>query len=166
MHPALGACTQPAIAQTAGSPSGRGGQPQGSHGLWIIPARTTPKRHRPPLGPCGKLRAPDWAAGLGTIKEPPRASSLRKILPLVVLGTTTTTTPTTAPTTTTTMARQRSAPRRPVVSRAPAPKAPTQQQQTRPATTHAAHPAQPPPPQAAPVSQGPGLFGQMASTAA
>ncbi|KAH7308457.1 hypothetical protein B0I35DRAFT_483020 [Stachybotrys elegans] len=57
-----------------------------------------------------------------------------------------------------------SAPVRPS-AQAPAP------QQHRPATTMAAPPqqhAQPmqPPPAAAPVSQGPGLFGQMASTAA
>ncbi|KAL2758450.1 hypothetical protein ACRALDRAFT_1068772 [Sodiomyces alcalophilus JCM 7366] len=65
------------------------------------------------------------------------------------------------------MARQRpgrSAPSRPTVARsAPAP------QQTRPATTAAAAPpqqhAQAPPAQAAP-SQGPGMFAQMASTAA
>ncbi|KAL1892789.1 hypothetical protein Sste5346_006872 [Sporothrix stenoceras] len=66
------------------------------------------------------------------------------------------------------MPRQRSA-ARPTVSRAP-PKAPTQQQQTRPAS-YAAHPSAPPPaaaaaPGAAAPSQGPGLFGQMASTAA
>ncbi|OAA53514.1 CHCH domain protein [Niveomyces insectorum RCEF 264] len=64
------------------------------------------------------------------------------------------------------MPRQRSA-GRPSVSRAPAPK-PLPQQQTRPAS-YAAHPAPPahaPAPAAAPVSQGPGLFGQMASTAA
>ncbi|CAK7242360.1 MAG: hypothetical protein STHCBS139747_003848 [Sporothrix thermara] len=71
------------------------------------------------------------------------------------------------------MPRQRSAPR-PTVSRAPAP-APTMQQQTRPAS-YAAHPHAPPPAAAAPppapmaaaapVSQGPGLIGQMASTAA
>ncbi|KJR89374.1 CHCH domain protein [Sporothrix schenckii 1099-18] len=68
------------------------------------------------------------------------------------------------------MPRQRSG-GRPTVSRAP-PKAPAQQQ-TRPAS-YAAHPAGParaphaaPPAAAAgPASQGPGLFGQMASTAA
>lgn len=71
-----------------------------------------------------------------------------------------------------TMPRQRSvgrAPSRPTAS-APAPKP----QQARPAATMAAPPpaAAHPPPQAmppqaaAPVSQGPGLFGQMASTAA
>lgn len=70
---------------------------------------------------------------------------------------------------TSTMPRQRSAgraPSRPTVpSRAPA--APTSQQQTRPATSYAAPnqaPHQPAP--QAPASQGPGLFGQMASTAA
>lgn len=66
-----------------------------------------------------------------------------------------------------TMPRQRSAgraPSRPTVpSRAPA--APTSQQQTRPATSYAA-PATQTPHQPAPTSQGPGLFGQMASTAA
>ena len=69
------------------------------------------------------------------------------------------------------MARQRPA-ARPSVSRAPAPKAPAQQP-TRPASTyaappahHAAPPAAAPVAAAAPVSQGPGLFGQMASTAA
>lgn len=69
------------------------------------------------------------------------------------------------------MPRQRSAPAaRAPASRAPArptaaPAAPTQQ---RPATTMAAPPQHAPAPvqQAAPVSQGPGLFGQMASTAA
>ncbi|KAH8882679.1 hypothetical protein GQ53DRAFT_700533 [Thozetella sp. PMI_491] len=67
------------------------------------------------------------------------------------------------------MPRQRSAARPPARPTVPsrAPSAPTQQQQTRPATTYAPqqqHAA--PPAQAAPVSQGPGLFGQMASTAA
>lgn len=74
--------------------------------------------------------------------------------------------------TTPTMPRQRSAgraPSRPTVpSRAPA--APTSQQQTRPATSYAAPatqtPHQPAPGAQAPASQGPGLFGQMASTAA
>jgi coiled-coil-helix-coiled-coil-helix domain-containing protein 2 len=66
------------------------------------------------------------------------------------------------------MPRQRSAgrpaaaPNRPTV---PARAAPTQQQ--RPATTMAPTPAQAPPAAAAPTaSAGPGLFGQMASTAA
>jgi len=63
------------------------------------------------------------------------------------------------------MPRSRSAgraPSRPTVpSRAPAP---TQQQQSRPATTYAPPAAQPQAPPA--QSQGPGLFGQMASTAA
>ncbi|RGP71120.1 hypothetical protein FLONG3_7248 [Fusarium longipes] len=66
------------------------------------------------------------------------------------------------------MPRQRSvgrAPSRPTAS-APAPKP----QQTRPAATHAAPAASHPPAQAMPPqaagSQGPGLFGQMASTAA
>ncbi|KAF4952096.1 hypothetical protein FSARC_12728 [Fusarium sarcochroum] len=69
------------------------------------------------------------------------------------------------------MARQRSVGRAPSRPAAAAPK--PQPQQTRPAATHAAPPAAAhPPPQAmpsqaaAPVSQGPGLFGQMASTAA
>ncbi|KAI8627856.1 hypothetical protein F5Y19DRAFT_157112 [Xylariaceae sp. FL1651] len=66
------------------------------------------------------------------------------------------------------MPRQRSsgrpaaAPARPAVPARAAP-APTQQQ-TRPATTYA--PAQAPPAPAPQASQGPGLFGQMASTAA
>lgn len=66
------------------------------------------------------------------------------------------------------MPRQRSvgrAPSRPTAA-ASAPKP----QQTRPAATHAAPPASHPPSQAMPPqaagSQGPGLFGQMASTAA
>ncbi|KAL2433827.1 hypothetical protein ABEF95_010839 [Exophiala dermatitidis] len=64
----------------------------------------------------------------------------------------------------------RSAPSRPTAA-APRPAAPPQQQQHRPmSTTAAAPPAQQqyahPPPQAAQASQGPGLFGQMASTAA
>ncbi|KAK5654366.1 hypothetical protein OQA88_7275 [Cercophora sp. LCS_1] len=68
------------------------------------------------------------------------------------------------------MPRQRSA-ARPSAAPARKPVAPTQQQQTRPATTYApAHPPAAAPPAAAapsaPVSQGPGLFGQMASTAA
>lgn len=62
----------------------------------------------------------------------------------------------------------RSAPSRPTVpSRAPA--APTSQHQTRPATSYAAPTTQKPqqaPPAAQAGSQGPGLFGQMASTAA
>ncbi|EOO01638.1 putative chch domain protein [Phaeoacremonium minimum UCRPA7] len=65
------------------------------------------------------------------------------------------------------MPRQRSAgraPARPTVpARAPAP--PTHQQQSRPASTYAPAPTQHPPAQPA-QSQGPGLFGQMASTAA
>ncbi|KAK4117435.1 hypothetical protein N656DRAFT_773556 [Canariomyces notabilis] len=60
------------------------------------------------------------------------------------------------------------APARPTVpARAPAP--PTQQQQTRPATTYAPPAAAAPSavaPQAPTASQGPGLLGQMASTAA
>ncbi|KAG6002484.1 hypothetical protein E4U21_003012 [Claviceps maximensis] len=68
------------------------------------------------------------------------------------------------------MPRNRSAGRAPV-SRAPArPAAPapsSMTQQQRPATTMAAPQQMAPPPAAAPVaSQGPGLFGQMASTAA
>ncbi|ROV93230.1 hypothetical protein VPNG_09561 [Cytospora leucostoma] len=72
------------------------------------------------------------------------------------------------------MPRQRSsggraAPSRPTVP-ARAHPAPTSQQQTRPATSYAAPthqaPHQAPPAAAAPTSQGPGLFGQMASTAA
>ncbi|KAH8667419.1 hypothetical protein BGZ60DRAFT_470256 [Tricladium varicosporioides] len=55
------------------------------------------------------------------------------------------------------------APSRPTV--APKRPAPPQQQQSRPATTAAAPPQQAAPP-AAPAAQGPGLFGQMASTAA
>ncbi|POS80159.1 CHCH domain-containing protein [Diaporthe helianthi] len=66
------------------------------------------------------------------------------------------------------MPRQRSAgraPSRPTVpSRAPA--APTSQQQTRPATSYAAPATQAPHQPAPQASQGPGLFGQMASTAA
>ncbi|ROW10309.1 hypothetical protein VMCG_02124 [Cytospora schulzeri] len=59
----------------------------------------------------------------------------------------------------------RSAPSRPTVpSRAPA--APTSQQQTRPATSYAAPTAQTPHQAPPAASQGPGLFGQMASTAA
>lgn len=62
----------------------------------------------------------------------------------------------------------RSAPSRPTVpSRAPV--APTSQHQTRPATSYAAPTTQKPhqaPPAAQAGSQGPGLFGQMASTAA
>ncbi|EAQ89821.1 predicted protein [Chaetomium globosum CBS 148.51] len=62
----------------------------------------------------------------------------------------------------------RSAPSRPMVPARSAP-TPTQQQQTRPATTYAApgahNPAAPQAPTAA-GSQGPGLMGQMASTAA
>lgn len=79
--------------------------------------------------------------------------------------------PSTHITSTTTMPRQsrgpaRSAPSRPTAAPAPRPAAP-QQQQTRPAST-AAHPPQQQqaPPQAQQGSQGPGLFGQMASTAA
>ncbi|KAK1758534.1 hypothetical protein QBC47DRAFT_374995 [Echria macrotheca] len=68
------------------------------------------------------------------------------------------------------MPRQRSGARPTPAPRRPAP-APTQQQQTRPATTYAAPPAQAPPshaaaPPATTSSQGPGLFGQMATTAA
>ncbi|AEO65155.1 3c4bb645-75ac-4118-a6ff-69b4c89687fb [Thermothielavioides terrestris] len=64
----------------------------------------------------------------------------------------------------------RPAPARPSVPARSAP-APTQQQQTRPATTYAAPPPSAPAPTATaptaqPVSQGPGLLGQMASTAA
>ncbi|KAK3906591.1 Sas10/Utp3/C1D family-domain-containing protein [Staphylotrichum tortipilum] len=66
----------------------------------------------------------------------------------------------------------RPAPSRPTVPARSAP-APTQQQQTRPAATYAAptsaptsSSAMPPQAPAAPVSQGPGLLGQMASTAA
>ncbi|KAH6855106.1 hypothetical protein B0I37DRAFT_363925 [Chaetomium sp. MPI-CAGE-AT-0009] len=64
----------------------------------------------------------------------------------------------------------RSAPSRPMVPARSAP-APTQQQQTRPATTYAAPhgaagTAAPQAPTAAAGSQGPGLMGQMASTAA
>lgn len=63
----------------------------------------------------------------------------------------------------------RPAPARPTVPARSAP-APTQQQQTRPATTYAPAAAAPPPAAtaapAAPTSQGPGLLGQMASTAA
>ncbi|KAI1366703.1 hypothetical protein F5Y08DRAFT_300769 [Xylaria arbuscula] len=68
------------------------------------------------------------------------------------------------------MPRQRSAgrpaaaPARPSVPARAAP-APTQQQ-TRPATTYAPAQAQAPPAPAPTASQGPGLFGQMASTAA
>ncbi|CAN8100695.1 unnamed protein product [Discula destructiva] len=67
------------------------------------------------------------------------------------------------------MPRQRSAPRaapsRPTV---PARSSAPNSHQTRPATTHAAPPATQAPHQAPPAgaSQGPGLFGQMASTAA
>ncbi|KAI2632806.1 hypothetical protein GGS21DRAFT_521425 [Xylaria nigripes] len=56
----------------------------------------------------------------------------------------------------------RPAPARPSLPARSAP-APSQQQQSRPATTYAPAPTQAPAPQA---SQGPGLFGQMASTAA
>ncbi|EGY20954.1 uncharacterized protein VDAG_02478 [Verticillium dahliae VdLs.17] len=58
----------------------------------------------------------------------------------------------------------RSAPSRPTIASKPTPTP----QQTRPATTMAAPPthAAAPPPAAAAPSQGPGLFGQMASTAA
>jgi hypothetical protein len=71
---------------------------------------------------------------------------------------------------TNTMPRQsrstaRPAPARPTVPARAAP-APTQQQQTRPATTYAAPPSAAPQAPTAPVSQGPGLLGQMASTAA
>ncbi|KAK4102151.1 hypothetical protein N658DRAFT_495507 [Parathielavia hyrcaniae] len=62
----------------------------------------------------------------------------------------------------------RPAPARPTVPARSAP-APTQQQQTRPATTYAAPPSAPtstPHAPTAPTSQGPGLMGQMASTAA
>ncbi|KAL2180885.1 uncharacterized protein P884DRAFT_216513 [Thermothelomyces heterothallicus CBS 202.75] len=65
----------------------------------------------------------------------------------------------------------RPAPSRPTVPARSAP-APTQQQQTRPATTYAAPsatpsaPTTPQAPTATAGSQGPGLFGQMASTAA
>ncbi|EXJ82374.1 hypothetical protein A1O3_06187 [Capronia epimyces CBS 606.96] len=70
------------------------------------------------------------------------------------------------------MARQRgparSAPSRPTA--APAPRSVAPQQQHRPMSTTAAAPAQQqaahPPPAQAQASQGPGLFGQMASTAA
>lgn len=68
------------------------------------------------------------------------------------------------------MPRQRSAPRaapsRPTVPARSS--APGSQQQTRPAATRAAPPATQaaPPAGAAGASQGPGLFGQMASTAA
>ena len=69
------------------------------------------------------------------------------------------------------MPRQRSsarAPSRPTVPARSAP-APTQQQQTRPATTYAPagqQHSQQAMPQQAPVSQGPGMLGQIASTAA
>ncbi|KAK4124937.1 hypothetical protein N657DRAFT_643705 [Parathielavia appendiculata] len=65
----------------------------------------------------------------------------------------------------------RPAPSRPTVPARSAP-APTQQQQTRPAATYAAPSSAPtssqmaPHAPTAPVSQGPGLLGQMASTAA
>ncbi|KAK5998891.1 Mitochondrial intermembrane space cysteine motif-containing protein MIX17 [Cladobotryum mycophilum] len=63
------------------------------------------------------------------------------------------------------MPRQRSVGRAPSRPTAAAPKPALAPQQQRPATTYAAPPQHAPAP-AAPVSQGPGLFGQMASTAA
>ncbi|KAK0749574.1 hypothetical protein B0T18DRAFT_437066 [Schizothecium vesticola] len=68
------------------------------------------------------------------------------------------------------MPRQRSGARPTAPARRPAP-APTQQQQTRPATTYAAPPASraahsSTPTAQAPTGQAPGLFAQMATTAA
>lgn len=65
------------------------------------------------------------------------------------------------------MARNRSA-GRPAARPTVAPRAPPkpQGQQTRPATTYAPAQGQAAPPAQAQGSQGPGLFGQMASTAA
>ncbi|KAL8413631.1 hypothetical protein RB594_005045 [Gaeumannomyces avenae] len=65
----------------------------------------------------------------------------------------------------------RSRPARPAARPAAPARPPTQQQPTRPATTYTAPTQQragaaPPPPAAGAASQGPGLFGQMASTAA
>lgn len=84
----------------------------------------------------------------------------------------TTTTPLPPPTTphTSNMPRQRSGARPTAPARRAAP-APTQQQQTRPATTYAAPPASQPahsstPTAQAPTGQAPGLFAQMATTAA
>lgn len=81
---------------------------------------------------------------------------------------TTTTTP--HPPHTSNMPRQRSGARPTAPARRAAP-APTQQQQTRPATTYAAPPASQPahshtPTAQAPTGQAPGLFAQMATTAA